>query len=191
MTEALAASATRPPSEETLRKHIKTIVDSNDLSQLSLKTVRRDLETRLDMQEGSLDADKQRIKDIVTVEIQRKQQEEDADSSAPLQSTPKKAQATYASQVKNDKEKAGSSEKGATKKRQLDLMTKSQFQKQAEEVIVKIGDKKMKLAPRTFSTGSSGYFSNGKVELPCGDQTLMCQVQINCTVIGSKAWAEG
>jgi hypothetical protein len=188
----VAAPAAADPSEETIRTHVKDIVDTNDLSQLSLKTVRRELEQRLGLPENGLDKDKKLVKEIVTAEIQRKQ-EEDADQQAvgtmppPNNGPSPQAKAEKAADKKKTPEKG---EKGTTKKRQLDMMTKSEFLKQAEEVTVQIGSKKMKLVPRQFSTGSSGYYSSGKVEMPCGDRTIMVQCSINCTVIGSKTWAE-
>lgn len=39
---------------------------------------------------------------------------------------------------------------------------------------------------RTFKTGSIGYFFNGKVNVPVGDDEVPHQVGCNCIAVGSK-----
>lgn len=55
-------------------------------------------------------------------------------------------------------------------------------------VEVIIGDQKMYLEPKCFSTGSVGYGLSGKIQLPRGEFVDRIQVSANLTVIGSKEW---
>jgi hypothetical protein len=40
--------------------------------------------------------------------------------------------------------------------------------------------------PKTFSTGSLGFYANGKVTLKIGGVLVPCQVSLSITAIGSK-----
>lgn len=70
-------------------------------------------------------------------------------------------------------------------------MKKSEFLSTAQAVTIHVGPQSLVALPKKFSTGSVGFFLNGKVPitLPNG-QTVTVQVSASLTVIGSKGWAE-
>jgi len=83
----------------------------------------------------------------------------------------------------------GKSKGPGTKEKQKKLMSRKKFLETAEAFKVKVGEKIINVPPRVFSTNSCGFFTNSKISMKVGDQDVMVQCQINCTVIGSKEWA--
>jgi hypothetical protein len=61
----------------------------------------------------------------------------------------------------------------------------------AAPIRVLLDDAHVHASPKTFSTGSSGWYYSGKVQLLCGEEYLTCQVSLCLTVVGSKKWQEG
>ncbi|GBE60696.1 apicomplexan specific protein [Babesia ovata] len=74
------------------------------------------------------------------------------------------------------------------KQNQANIMTRSEFMKNAPKLKVQIEDSLFNVAPRTFSTDSCGWYLSEKVKLDICGQTIICQVGLNCTVVGSKQW---
>ena len=60
----------------------------------------------------------------------------------------------------------------------------------AASPVVTIAGQGVVATPREFSTGSVGYYANGKVQLMIGGVPTMCQVGVTITVIGSKELPE-
>lgn len=175
------------PSDAVLAEHISTILRSKDLTQTSLKEVRSSLEQKLGFPEGALDSHKAKVKELTTAEIARitaeqgspegEAQEEEAAQEAPS--------AGMGSKAKRKKSDDGP---GATKKKQATCMTRKQFEEQAQGFTVDITGKKLKVAPKVFSTGSCGFYAGGKFDVKIGGATLTMQCQVNCAIIGSKLW---
>jgi hypothetical protein len=65
-------------------------------------------------------------------------------------------------------------------------ISKTQFLEKAEAVTVSINDAKLVADKREFSTGSFGWYYNGKTTLIVDGKPLSVQVGINLTVVGSK-----
>lgn len=62
--------------------------------------------------------------------------------------------------------------------------------KAAPAIGLNIAGQLMSAAPREFSTGSLGWFGNGKVTVLVDGQPVVCQVSCNITAVGSKDAAE-
>lgn len=60
------------------------------------------------------------------------------------------------------------------------------FMAKAEAQDVMLGDKLFSLKPKQYSTGSVGFFDNGKVYIQVGGNLVQFQAQIQLTMIGSK-----
>ncbi|KJP89822.1 hypothetical protein AK88_00533 [Plasmodium fragile] len=70
----------------------------------------------------------------------------------------------------------------SARKKQANVMTKDYFLDNAESLLCNISDNiKLKLEPRTFSTGSCGWHMMDKVYLLVGDHNVLCQLCINCS----------
>jgi len=70
-------------------------------------------------------------------------------------------------------------------------MTKSNFISTATPLAVQIAGQPVVAAPKKFSTGSVGYFLNGKIDVRLPDgTTVKLQVSASLTAIGSKEWTE-
>lgn len=70
-------------------------------------------------------------------------------------------------------------------------MTKSAFITTAKPLAVLIDGKPLTASPRKFSTGSVGFFLNGKIDVAMPDgTTVKLQVSASLTAIGSKEWSE-
>lgn len=71
-------------------------------------------------------------------------------------------------------------------------VTRAEFAALAKQVRVQIGgDQAVTANPKEFSTGSLGWYAQGKVELPVGDTFVTVQVGLNLTVVNSKELPEG
>ena len=65
-------------------------------------------------------------------------------------------------------------------------VSKTQFLEKAESVKVTINGNDMTAGAREFSTGSFGWYFNGKVNITVDGKPLSVQVGLNLTVVGSK-----
>jgi hypothetical protein len=65
-------------------------------------------------------------------------------------------------------------------------VSKTQFLEKAESVKVTINGNDMTADKREFSTGSFGWYFNGKTTITVDGKPLQVQVGLNLTVVGSK-----
>ena len=65
-------------------------------------------------------------------------------------------------------------------------ISKSQFLEKAEAVKVTINGQEVIADRREFSTGSFGWYHNGKVAITVDGKALSVQIGLNLTVVGSK-----
>ncbi len=65
-------------------------------------------------------------------------------------------------------------------------VSKTQFLETAEPVKLMIGNSEIVADKREFSTGSFGWYYNGKTTITVDGKTLSVQVGLNLTVVGSK-----
>ena len=65
-------------------------------------------------------------------------------------------------------------------------VSKTQFLDKAEPVKIMIGTQELIADKREFSTGSFGWYYNGKTTITVDGKPLSVQVGLNLTVVGSK-----
>jgi len=65
-------------------------------------------------------------------------------------------------------------------------VSKTQFLDKAEPITVAINGQEMLADKREFSTGSFGWYINGKIVIQVDGKPLSVQVGMNLTVVGSK-----
>ncbi len=65
-------------------------------------------------------------------------------------------------------------------------ISKTQVLEQAESVKLTIGNAELVADKREFSTGSFGWYYNGKTTVTVDGKPLSVQVGLNLTVVGSK-----
>jgi hypothetical protein len=65
-------------------------------------------------------------------------------------------------------------------------VSKTQFLDKAEPVKVTINGQEMTADKREFSTGSFGWYINGKTTIQVDGKPLSVQIGMNLTVVGSK-----
>jgi len=65
-------------------------------------------------------------------------------------------------------------------------LSKTQFIEKAEPVKVVINGQELIADKREFSTGSFGWYYNGKINILVDGKPLSVQVGLNLTVVGSK-----
>ena len=65
-------------------------------------------------------------------------------------------------------------------------VTRTQFLEKAEAVKVSINGQEIIADKREFSTGSFGWYYNGKISVTVDGKPLSIQVGLNLTVVGSK-----
>jgi len=69
-------------------------------------------------------------------------------------------------------------------------ITRAQFRNQAKPVTVSINDVPMVVPTKEFSTGSFGWYLNGKTTIEIDGKPVQVQLGLNLTVIGSKELAD-
>lgn len=65
-------------------------------------------------------------------------------------------------------------------------ITRSDFRDKAKPVLVKIGDVPLQAEVKEFSTGSLGWYLNGKTTIDVGGTMVTVQIGLNMTIVGSK-----
>jgi hypothetical protein len=65
-------------------------------------------------------------------------------------------------------------------------ISRADFLAKAEPLKIDVGGFPMVAEPREFSTGSFGWYVNGKAQLAVDGKTLSVQVGMNLIVVGSK-----
>lgn len=66
------------------------------------------------------------------------------------------------------------------------MLTRSHFRANAKPIRLNIDDLQLNLDPKEFSTGSLGWYANGKITVMLGDIPVRVQVGVNLTVVDSK-----
>lgn len=65
-------------------------------------------------------------------------------------------------------------------------VTRAEFLTEAKPVEITINGIPMTAEVKEFSTGSLGWYLNGKVNIKVGEKTVTGQIGMNLTVVGSK-----
>ena len=70
-------------------------------------------------------------------------------------------------------------------------VTRVQFTEKAEALKVVINGQELLADPKEFSTGSFGWYLNGKIIVPIDGKNVSVQIGMNLTVVGSKELPKG
>ncbi len=65
-------------------------------------------------------------------------------------------------------------------------ISRAQFRQGAKPVEITIAGQRMDVPVKFFSTGSLGWYLNGKTTIEVGGQTVPVQIGLNLTIVGSK-----
>ncbi|HZZ71579.1 MAG TPA: hypothetical protein VFE24_04955 [Pirellulales bacterium] len=65
-------------------------------------------------------------------------------------------------------------------------ITREEFRDKAQAVEITINGVPMVAEVKEFSTGSLGWYLNGKAAIKVGDKTVTAQIGMNLTIVGSK-----
>ncbi len=65
-------------------------------------------------------------------------------------------------------------------------VTRTQFTEKAEALKVTINGQDLLAEVKEFSTGSFGWYLNGKIVVPIDGKNVSLQIGMNLTVVGSK-----
>jgi len=63
---------------------------------------------------------------------------------------------------------------------------RSEFREHAKPVPVKINEVPLMAEVKEFSTGSLGWYLNGKMTIDVGGKMVSVQIGLNMTIVGSK-----
>jgi hypothetical protein len=184
-----------------LKPHIAAIIAEVGLDNLSAKTVRESVESKLGLEAGALKPRKKDIADLIDAVINEQDAggggddaddaEDDDDDEAPPPSKKAKAEPKPAGDKPKTtcKTKSGAEPPKNLKREQEGLkMTASKFLQLAQTLEVDICGNKLTGEPRSFSSDNKGWYLNGKIEVPVGDETVWAQVGLNITIPGSNQW---
>lgn len=70
-------------------------------------------------------------------------------------------------------------------------LSREEFRKQAQPIEIIINGIPFVADVKEFSTGSLGWYLNGKAALKIGDKTVSAQIGMNLTIVGSKELPPG
>ncbi len=65
-------------------------------------------------------------------------------------------------------------------------ISREEFSEKAPPVTIMIDGKELTAEVKEFSTGSFGWYLNGKTTIKVGDKSIPVQLGLNLTVVGSK-----
>jgi hypothetical protein len=65
-------------------------------------------------------------------------------------------------------------------------ITRGDFHAHAKPITIKIGEVPMQAEVKEFSTGSLGWYLNGKTSIEVGGKMVSVQIGMNLTIVGSK-----
>ena len=65
-------------------------------------------------------------------------------------------------------------------------VSRAEFRKHAQPVAVTINNMPLQAVVKEFSTGSLGWFINGKINIDVNGKSVTVQVGMNLTIVGSK-----
>ena len=65
-------------------------------------------------------------------------------------------------------------------------ITRAEFHEKAQPIEITINGVPMIAEVKEFSTGSLGWYLNGKSTIKIGDKTVTAQIGMNLTIVGSK-----
>ncbi|OII74663.1 uncharacterized protein cubi_00216 [Cryptosporidium ubiquitum] len=191
-------------SIEEIRTHLDKIVKNDNLHTLTPRKVREELEKALGLPSDSLKSRKSEINDLIDtiiLEIKEKNstyfsmEPQENDTSIIHKKSTEKTHTNNEEQYNNidvDSSKTTKQSEKTTKRKQASMSVEEFLEKsQVLSLTINGSNEKLAISPRQFSTGSVGWYYGGKVPLPVGnDLEVVCQVSINCTVVGSKSWSQ-
>ncbi|PHJ21703.1 apicomplexan specific protein [Cystoisospora suis] len=168
---------------------LREIVTVESYGTLSRKAARYELEKKMGLKEDDLKPFKdelsvllEKIVDDITANLadDSNDKADDSDTAEAEDGEPGEKKPKTTSMPKN------------LKKLQASLMSRNDFLEKAPVLASRVGDDfSFEMKPRTFSSGSCGWFYGAKVPIKVGKQEVWCQLGVNCTVLGSKEWSEG
>lgn len=65
-------------------------------------------------------------------------------------------------------------------------ISRNEFQVEAKPVVAEVNGVGRVVNPKMFSTGSFGWYENGKVTMKVGDKLVPCTLAIQITAINSR-----
>jgi hypothetical protein len=65
-------------------------------------------------------------------------------------------------------------------------ISRDHFREHAQPIVIKIGTEELEADVKEFSTGSLGWYLNGKTKIEIGGVKVPVQMGINLTIVGSK-----
>jgi hypothetical protein len=65
-------------------------------------------------------------------------------------------------------------------------ISRAQFRQGAKPIEITIGGQTLQVPVKFFSTGSLGWYLNGKTTLHVGNESVPVQIGLNLTIVGSK-----
>lgn len=69
-------------------------------------------------------------------------------------------------------------------------ITRTQFTEKATPLKVVINGQELSAEVKEFSTGSFGWYLNGKIQVPVDGKNVSVQIGMNLTIVGSKETAK-
>lgn len=199
-------------SDQQIEDSLREILNKDSIHVLTYRKLIEHLETKYKVPNGSFDEKRAFIKSLSKAIVEEvgqqgqpeagsqpqadgRQEQPQAEPPAEAARQPAEDDAPPSSDTESDVSTEPPKKKRNTgaKAQQQKLMTKATFTEKAPELQFELNGGLLKavLKPRKFSTGSCGWYYGSKLQIPVDGKEVVCQVGVNCTVVGSKAWEDG
>eukprot|EP00922_Rhytidocystis_sp_ex-Travisia-forbesii_P068662 GHVS01102369.1.p1 GENE.GHVS01102369.1~~GHVS01102369.1.p1 ORF type:complete len:211 (+),score=41.96 GHVS01102369.1:127-759(+) len=180
---------------EQINVELRKMIEAEKVHPLTPKQARVRLEEVLALPEGSMKERKEDIKMCMQKITDSLQEENNVSDEAEENTDEKKTKDGPAVKKQKVAEDVEEAPKDAAKI-QAKLMTRCDFEKNADDVVCQLGPNKFCLEPRVFSANNKGQSNAGwgyykKVKMPVGGRFVWCTVSMNVIVAGSRDWQDG
>ncbi|KAF7456129.1 hypothetical protein HWI79_3289 [Cryptosporidium felis] len=186
---------------DELIRHLNNIVKLERLDTLTPKKVREELEESMGLPFDSLKSRKYQINELLDSIISELRDNQDNSFSSGcegngvkghIQTNSEEYSSNKETVINSDEHNPKSVEDKKSSKRTHISMSVEEFleKSKALNLFINESETKLTISPRQFNTGSVGWYYGGKIPFPVGDDEVICQVSINCTVVGSKSWTQ-
>lgn len=168
-----------------VRKFLTNVMKKDSTTGKGLDVIREELSAHFGKPKTFFDSQKDEINDLILETIRDMY-------SAHLAQTKVKSEPVSATERRSSVTSDDGSPVEASPKRakvaQAASMTRGEFLAKAPKINVRVEGNNFVVPPKVFSTESCGWNASEKVKIEVDGKQFVCQVGLNCTIVGSKQW---
>jgi hypothetical protein len=182
-------------TETVLTAELKDLLEGRDLNTISVKEVRAELEQRLGLAAGSLEARREELLVLLKGEVQRIVSLRDnlTPEKASRHSGAKRKYAQFDGLVARPRTRWADGEAAEAEQASeepLQKISRKDFLAAPSSLCLQVEGQPIQLTAKRFSSGTCGYYSCSRLQVNINGVKRELQLQVNCAVLGSDAWED-